>query len=145
MKTLKKLTFLCLSLILSTAMAFADDKTAIAKVMGDLDNAFTKGQTVELVKLYTDDAVFMPPSSEILTGQEAIKKYWDGLRKAGFNEFIVRDISLNTMGNTAYQTALWEAVRKDSVGNIIKLDGNISSVMKLQKDGSWKIKLQSWN
>jgi ketosteroid isomerase-like protein len=145
MKTLNKLVLLCLSLILSSAMAFADDKSAITKVMGDLDNAFTQGQTVDLVKLYTHDAVFMPPSSEILTGHEAIKKYWDGLRKAGFNEFSTSDITLNTVGNTAYQTALWEAVRKDTAGNIVKLDGNISSVMKRQKDGSWKITLQSWN
>lgn len=145
MKTLNKLVLLSLSLILSSAMAYADEKSAIAKVMGDLDNAFTQGQTVDLAKLYTHDAVFMPPSSEILTGQEAIKKYWDGLRKAGFNEFSTSDITLNTVGNTAYQTALWVAVRKDNAGNIIKLNGNISSVMKRQKDGSWKIKLQSWN
>jgi ketosteroid isomerase-like protein len=145
MKTLKRLTVLCLSLVLTTAMAYMDDKSAIANVTSDLGKAFNKGQTSELVKLYADNAVFMPPSSEILTGQGAIKKYWDGLRKAGFNEFTIRDISLNAVGNTAYQTALWEAVRKDSAGNIIKLDGNISSVMERQKDGSWKIKLQSWN
>ena len=145
MNAFKKLTFVCLSLVLTTALANVDDKSAIARVTGDLGKAFNQGQTSELVKLYVDNAVFMPPSSEILTGQKAIKKYWDGLRQAGFNEFIIRDISLNTVGNTAYQTALWEAVRKDSAGNIIKLDGNISSVMARQKDGSWKIKLQSWN
>ena len=145
MKTLKILTALCLSLILTAAMATIDDESVIAKVLNDLGKAFNKGQTSELVKLYADNAVFMPPSSEILTGQEAIKKYWDGLRKVGFNEFTIRDIGLNTVGNTAYQTALWEAVRKDTAGNIIKLEGNISSVLKRQTDGSWKIKLQSWN
>ena len=145
MKALKKLAAVCLSLILTTTMANMDDRSAIAQVMGDLGQAFNKGQTLELVKLYADDAVFMPPSSEILTGQEAIRKYWDGLRKVGFNEYVIRDISLSIVGNTAYQTALWETVRQDSAGNVIKLDGNISSVLERQVDGSWKIKLQSWN
>ena len=145
MKALKKLAAVCLSLILTTTMANMDDRSAIAQVMGDLGQAFNKGQTLELVKLYADDAVFMPPSSEILTGQEAIRKYWDGLRKVGFNEYVIRDISLSIVGNTAYQTALWETVRQDSAGNVIKLDGNISSVLERQMDGSWKIKLQSWN
>ena len=145
MKTFKILTALCLTLILITAMANLDDKSSIANVMDDLGKAFYKGQTSELVNLYADNAVFMPPSSEILTGQEAIRKYWEGLREVGFNEFIIRDISLSIVGNTAYQTALWEAVRKDAAGNIIKLDGNISSVLERQMDGSWKIKLQSWN
>ena len=145
MKALKKLAAVCLSLILTTTMANMDDRSAIAQVMGDLGQAFNKGQTLELVKLYADDAVFMPPSSEILTGQEAIRKYWDGLRNVGFNEYVIRDISLSIVGNTAYQTALWETVRQDSAGNVIKLDGNISSVLERQKDGTWKIKLQSWN
>lgn len=145
MNTLKILATLFLSIILTTAMANVDDRSAIANVMGDLGQAFNKGQTSELVKLYADNAVFMPPSSEILTGQEAIKKYWDGLRKVGFNEYVIREIGLNITGNTAYQTALWETVRIDSAGNVIKMDGNISSVLKRQMDGSWKIKLQSWN
>lgn len=145
MKTLKILTALCMLVLLTTAMANTDDKSAIANVTSDLGKAFNKGQTSELVKLYADNAVFMPPSSEILTGQEAIKEYWDGLRKVGFNEYVIRDISLTIVGNTAYQTALWETVRKDSAGNVINMDGNISSVLERQMDGSWKIKLQSWN
>lgn len=145
MKTLKILAALCMSLVLTTAMANMDDRSAIANVMDDLGRAFNQGQTSELVKLYVDKAVFMPPSSEILTGQESIRRYWDGLRKVGFNEYVIRDIGLTIVGNTAYQTALWEAVRQDSAGNVIKMDGNISSVLERQRDGSWKIKLQSWN
>lgn len=134
-----------MTLFLTTAMAVVDDKSAIATITGDIGKAFSKGHTADLIKLYTDNAVVMPPSSEILTGQEAIKHYWDGLRKVGFTEYTIRDIALNIVGNTAYQTALWEAVRKDPAGNTIRLEGNISSVLAKQKDGTWKIKMQSWN
>jgi ketosteroid isomerase-like protein len=145
MKTLKLLAALGLPLVLTTAMAVADDRSVLTTMTGDLGKDFSTGKTAALATLYAANAVFMPPSSEILTGPVAIKKYWDEQRKAGFNAFTIHGVSLNTAGDTAYQTALWEAVRKDGAGNTITLEGNISTVMKRQKDGSWKITLQSWN
>ena len=134
-----------MTLFLTTAMAVVDDKSAITNVTGDIGSALNKGQTADIVKLYTDSAVVMPPSSEILTGQAAIKQYWDGLRKAGFYEYNIYNVAISTVGDTAYQTGLWQAVRKDTAGNIIRLEGNISNVLAKQKDGTWKIKMQSWN
>ena len=145
MTTLKKLAFLCMTLFLTSAMAVVDEKSAIANVTGDIGSVLNNGQASAIVKLYTDNAVVMPPSSEILTGQAAIKQYWDGLRKAGFYEYNIYNVAISTVGDTAYQTGLWQAVRKDTAGNIIRLEGNISNVLAKQKDGTWKIKMQSWN
>ena len=145
MTTLKKLAFLCMTLFLTSAMAVVDEKSAIANVTGDIGSVLNNGQASAIVKLYTDNAVVMPPSSEILTGQAAIKQYWDGLRKAGFYEYNIYNVAISTEGDTAYQTGLWQAVRKDTAGNIIRLEGNISNVLAKQKDGTWKIKMQSWN
>ena len=99
----------------------------------------------QLVGLYADNAVMMPPSSEILSDRGAIKNYWDVLREVGIDAYAINTVDLRINGNTAYQTILWEATRNAADGNVIQFDGNMSNVLERQKDGSWKIKLQSWN
>ncbi|MGH8120321.1 MAG: hypothetical protein ACRESK_06880, partial [Gammaproteobacteria bacterium] len=69
----------------------------------------------------------------------------NGLRQAGFNEHNIYNIELRAVGAIAYQSGLWEVVRKDPAGNINRLDGNISNVLIRDKNGAWKIKMQSWN
>lgn len=142
MKTiLKTLVSLCLTLFLTAAMGNA----VKADLSVDLSQAFNKGRIEDLAGLYTSDAVVMPPSSEILTGNAAIEQYWNGLRAAGFGEYNIYNVELRISGDTAYQTGLWQATRKDAAGNVIRLEGNISNVLTRQKSGDWKIRLQSWN
>ncbi|HSR63232.1 MAG TPA: DUF4440 domain-containing protein [Gammaproteobacteria bacterium] len=108
-------------------------------------SAFNRGDTRELGELYTSDAVIMPPSSEILSDPVAIKSYWDGLHSVGVNDFNLYPVNTERDGDTVYQSALWEATRYTAKGDTIRFDGNMYSVLERQKDGSWKIKLQSWN
>ena len=127
------------------ANAVADEAGAINALNSKWDVAINKGDTRQLVSLYTDNAVMMPPSSEILTDQNAIKNYWDALREVGIDVYAINTVDLRINGDTAYQTVLWEATRNAADGNVIQFDGNMSNVLERQKDGTWKIKLQSWN
>lgn len=108
-------------------------------------SAFNRGDTRELAELYTSDAVIMPPSSEILSNPVAIKSYWDGLRSIGVNDFALYTVNTEREGDTVYQSAMWEATRYTARGDTVRFDGNMYSVLERQKDGSWKIRLQSWN
>jgi len=145
MKSLKVISFFLLTICLTSALSVLSAKPVLADIAGDMTHAFNKGQIKELSGLYTRDAVVMPPSSEILTGWTAISHYWEGLRQAGFREYNIYNVELRTVGDIAYQTGLWQAIRKDPAGNIIRLEGNISNVLTREKNGNWKIKMQSWN
>jgi uncharacterized protein (TIGR02246 family) len=137
-----------LIIIVSTsglANAVADEAAAINVLNSKWDAAVNKGDTTQLVSLYTDNAVMMPPSSEILSDRGAIKNYWDVLREVGIDVYAINTVDLRVDGNTAYQTVLWEATRNAADGNVIQFNGNMSNVLERQKDGTWKIKLQSWN
>jgi len=145
---MKKLITMLLIIIVSTsglANAVADEAAAINVLNSKWDAAVNKGDTTQLVSLYTDNAVMMPPSSEILSDRGAIKNYWDVLREVGIDVYAINTVDLRVDGNTAYQTVLWEATRNAADGNVIQFNGNMSNVLERQKDGTWKIKLQSWN
>ena len=144
MKKLYTILIIISASIAGISLAAADETSAIQSLNSGWDKALNKGNTSELVKSYTDNAVVMPPSSEILTNHAAIKNYWDGLRKVGVNDYAIHIIDLRIEGDKAYQTALWEATRTAD-GNVIQFEGNMSNVLERQKDGSWKITLQSWN
>lgn len=127
------------------ANAVADEAAAINALNIKWDAAINQGDTTQLIGLYADNAVMMPPSSEILSDQGAIKNYWDDLREVGIDAYAINIVDLRINGDTAYQTILWEATRNAADGNVIQFDGNMSNVLERQKDGTWKIKLQSWN
>lgn len=137
--------FLLLITALFSALLIAADKTDDINITNSLwiDN-LNKGDFQQLVKLYADEVVVMPPSSEILTDREAIEKYWESLRSIGVEKYKYWTIDLRIEGDKAYQTALWEASRTVE-GNAMIFEGNMSNILERQSDGSWKIALQSWN
>ena len=144
MKILNTLLLLIAATMTGIVNARADDSAAINTLNNQWDAAVNQGDTRQLVSLYADDAVMLPPSSEILSDREAIKNYWDDLRSVGIDDFVISTIDLQIDGDKAYQTMLWEATRTAD-GNVIEFNGNMSNVLARQEDGSWKITLQSWN
>ncbi len=106
--------------------------------------AFNSGDMEALANLYTKDAVFVPPSLEILTAQEEITKFWANQILTGTDNFRLQTINLRLHGDVIYQTAVWVAT-KTSNGVATDLDGEMTNVIARQEDGSWKIQLQSWN
>jgi uncharacterized protein (TIGR02246 family) len=145
---MKKLITMLLLITVSVsglANAVADEATAINALNIKWDTAVNQGDTMQLASLYADNAVMMPPSSEILSDRGAIKNYWDNLREVGIDVYAISTVDLRIDGDTAYQTVLWDATRNAADGNVIQFNGNMSNVLERQKDGTWKIKLQSWN
>lgn len=146
MKISKYLMYITFLIFASTSLsARSDSASEIELLNSTMAKSFGKGDIAQMVDLYTRDAVMLPPSSEILSNQEDIKRYWDGLRKIGVYDYSIYAVNHDIEGNVAYATALWEARRKTANGNVITMDGNISNVYEKQDDGSWKIRLQSWN
>lgn len=146
MKYFKSLIFITtLSLVSSYAASTTAEDTDAEAINSEWISNFEKGSTVALIRIYTENAIMFPPSSEILEGRAAIMNYFEGLQKAGVTEYSISNVNLDIKGDTAYETAIWEATRVDTNGTVFNFEGNITNVLEKQKDGSWKIKLQSWN
>lgn len=134
-----------LALSATNTWSTQDEDAAILMIGQRLAKQFHAGATASMLSFYTTDAIMLPPSSEILSNPEDISGYWELLKSAGVKEYAIYPVALRVDGNTAYQTALWEATRYTPDGDKIHLEGNISNILEKQGDASWKIKLQSWN
>ena len=132
-------------LLAGNLAALPEGVTDIEAVNTALENNFNSGEITALTNMYSSNAVMLPPSSEILSTPDSIKSYWNGLRSIGVNRYSLYLVDYKVDGDVAYATSLWEASRKTSKDEVITMEGNISSVLEKQDDGSWKIRLQSWN
>ena len=58
-------------------------------------------------RLYTEDAVVLPPSLEIIATADNINHYWFEEISPAIDGFELESLSIRTNGDTAYQTAVW--------------------------------------
>ena len=142
---MKLLNILILSLLMFPASAVPNASESELWITNKTwEIAFNTGDTAALTELYSEDAIVVPPSLEILNAPQTIENYWIEQIHAGTDNFRVQTINLKIEEDVIYQTAVWIAT-VTSNGVSTDLDGEMTNVITRQQDGSWKIKLQSWN
>jgi len=108
--------------------------------------AFNSGDLDAAVEFYTDDATFLHPNVEIVSGKQAIKEFFEagraflGLKRLNF-EIIESDHD----GNLAYERGIIQ-IDMEPEGVPPTVDkGKYLVVMKRQTDGTWKVAVDIWN
>lgn len=133
------------SLITVTGSVLASPVTSVTEISEEWRQNFNAGSKDSLMKLYSDEAVLFQPNNEIVDGTEAINDYLDRLNYLNVEDFIIWDVEMDVNGKVAYETALWQATGLDANGQTVSYDVNVTNVFEKQADGSWKIRMQSWN
>jgi ketosteroid isomerase-like protein len=142
---MKLINTLILAFLVSSASAATADAESDMWINSKIwELAFKTGDTDALARLYSEDAIVIPPSLEILNAPAKIKDYWNMQILNGFDNLRVQTINHRVDGDVIYQTAVWIAT-VTSNGVATDFDGEMTNVLSRQLDGSWKIQLQSWN
>jgi ketosteroid isomerase-like protein len=100
-----------------------------------------------MAALYTDNAKVMPPNEPIVSGKEAIEKYWrSAATELGLTEVTLKTVDLEIAGDTAYEVG--EADMKLSVLSFI--GGSVAKtkylvVWRRGDDGQWRRDRNIWN
>ena len=66
-------------------------------------DAFSAGEAADVAACYTEDAQFMPPNGEIVSGREAIQEAMQGLTDAGIKGLQLETVEVEGHGDTAYE------------------------------------------
>ncbi|MBI2993744.1 MAG: SgcJ/EcaC family oxidoreductase [Gammaproteobacteria bacterium] len=132
------------ALLLATVEATsAGAGSTVAHTTTDFESAFNAGDAGRIADLYTEDAIVVSPSQEIVKARPEIREFWAGKIDSGTSSFRVHPINLREDGDSAYQTAVWNAT-VTSNGRPSEFYGEMTSVFARQPDGSWKIQVQNW-
>ena len=113
-------------------------------------NAIRHMDNAAVMELWADDGVSLLPGMLPITGKPAIQKFMDDTtsKTKGYkvvshdNDF--RDIQI--AGDWASEWALTtQVVQPPDDKPIFTIHGKMLLVLRREKDGSWKIKQESWN
>ena len=70
--------------------------------------ALSRGDSAGMAALYTPNAQLFPTHSDIVSGTEAIQKFWQGLIDQGARDIKLATVGTETSGNIAYEAGTFE-------------------------------------
>jgi uncharacterized protein (TIGR02246 family) len=123
------------------------DEEAVASVLANYQDALNASNTDAVMRLYSDDGVFMPPYSQSAIGAAAVRQAYDAVFKA---------IKLSVKFKIAEVIEIapdWVFARTNSAGTTtINATGSKSAeanqelfIFKKATDGRWKIARYSFS
>ena len=96
---------------------------------------------------YVDDAISMPNNGPLLKGKKAIKEYFQGMFTSGikFTKVHFATDNVQVSGTTAYEVGKYTMTMQIPVVGEISDEGKYLTVYEHAADGTWKIKVETWN
>jgi len=144
----KLLSFFCSIAILAFAaisVARADPAADVTAAYATWDAAFNSGDAKAVCSLYTDDAILLPPTHDVIKGPDDVDKFFAGILGMGAKDHKLELIEASGDGNIVYGTAKWSAAGKDSAGADQPWSGIATTIFERQPDGSLKLKVHTFN
>ena len=138
-------TMLIVGLIASASAIAGSPKEDVAAAYAAFDAAFGKADAKAVSALYTDDAIFMPSSHEVIRGPAGVEKYFTNVFASGATGHKLNLIEAHGDEELVFGAAEWSANGKDASGNDQPWGGLATHIFERQDDGSLKIKLHTFN
>src|SRR5689334_8282546 len=63
--------------------------------------AVNRGDAAAVARIYTEDAVVMPPKADMVEGRQAILRYWRDVIAAGLNNLLLHSLRIDRYGADA--------------------------------------------
>jgi uncharacterized protein (TIGR02246 family) len=119
----------------------ADVKAAYAA----WDAAFNQGDAKAVAAFYTEDALFLPGSHDVIKGPAGVEAFFAGLFANGVTGHQLELIEVSASGDLVVGAAKWSAQGKDAQGAATSFGGIATHVFDRQADGSLKLRLHTFN
>lgn len=138
--------------VLATSTAFcqssADYKAKIEAINKEMVKNMLAGNTEKLLSLYTPDAISLPSYQPIHDGIAAIKQASDAEVKSGVKYTSFEPVTLKVMvnGNQITEIGTYKiTLTMPGMDKPVDDHGKYLTIWEKQKDGSLKVKVETWN
>jgi ketosteroid isomerase-like protein len=122
----------------------ATDSAAIHEASRQFSAAYVRGDAAAMVAFYTDDAVIFPERADMITGREAIRRYWTLRPGARITRHAATPARIIVQGDIAHDYGNYE-VRGERDGQPWgPFLGKYVIVWRREPSG-WKMQLDIWN
>lgn len=125
-----------------TAPALAQDKATIQKLNEQFTQAFNKGDAAAIAAMYTDDAIVLPPGSDMVKGRPAIQAFWKKSAEQ-LGDMRLTTVEVKPLGNRAAREIGTFAL-KTKAQPPQDVPGKYAVVWH-KVGGEWKLGTDIWN
>ncbi len=128
------------------APAFAQSiEDEVTEAYGAWDSAFNAGDAEAVAAAYTDDALFLPATHDVITSPDGVAEFFGTLFAMGVTGHELSLIEARDRGDAIVAAANWSATGKDAEGADQPWGGIATTVFERQDDGSLKLTLHTFN
>jgi len=103
--------------------------------------ALSRGDSAGMAALYTPNAQLFPTHSDIVSGTEAIQKFWQGVITSGVRGATLTILEVDGQGDTAYEVGRYALT---GAGGQVLDNGKYVVVWK-REQGQWRLHRDIWN
>ena len=124
-----------------TTSVYAAGEEDVKAAYEQWNEAFNSGDAAKVAAAYTDDAIFLPPTHDVVEGPDGVRAFFDGLFKNGVTGHDLEIINVMADGDEIVAASKWSAKGGDGSD----IGGIATHVFEKQDDGSLKLKLHTFN
>ena len=119
------------------------DQTVIRERSDAFVKAFNDKQVEQILGIYAENSVFMPPNQPIIRGKDALKTFYDDLLASGATALRLNVGEVSGHGPLAYQSGTYEMEVKGASGST-RDRGKYLFVLRKFND-VWRYEYTMWN
>ncbi|MCG6959585.1 DUF4440 domain-containing protein [bacterium BMS3Abin03] len=149
---MKKLFLTILTLLFCTIFLQAQDLSELKKKVQTLNDKYAKamisGDMSSVWSGYAEDVISLPSYEPMIKGLDAIKKSSEDMEKSGvkFNSFSTTCTDVIKSGNLVIDIGTYKTSMQIPGMDMPWNDyGKYLTVWEIADDGTWKVKVETWN
>lgn len=112
--------------------------------------SYQKLDVAAATDLYTDDALYLAPDSEIARGQPAIRKIFEGFfaavkQRGGKLDITFNIVDRKSAGGLTYDVGIYTLKTTGNAGEVNTFPGKFVVVARKSADGLWRFQLDAYS
>ncbi len=140
-----------ITLVVISSSIFAQDVDMVKAKIEEMNKVYTKAMVDndidKMLTMYTDDIISMPSYQPTIKGIDRVRELSEMQAKSGWktNEFVLSITDIIVQGNLAIEIGNYNMKMSGPDVPEWADHGKYITIWEEQKDGSMKIKVETWN
>ena len=122
-----------------------DARRAIERTNRRFGEHIRKGDAEAVGKLYTEDALLMPPNNEMIRGRRGTAGFWGAAIKMGVRDAELETVEVTQIGDTVHEVGNYALKIQPQGKKPFEDHGKYMVVWKQDPSGEWRLHRDIWN
>jgi ketosteroid isomerase-like protein len=121
------------------------DSAAIHDLSRQFSAAYVRGDVAAMVAIYTPDAVIFPERADMMTGTDALRRYWALAPGARVTRHVATPVRIVVQGDAAYDYGNYEVSGVRANGQVWGPTLGKYVIVWVRTQAGWRMQLDIWN